>query len=108
MHLCLTGLYSGKCSDLTRIGALPEEVFIHTAEMTAKVALKEIHRRENKTWVIYKNSQRSMQSIEYKKENRAILNQIYVILEELQEQDDNMTLCKILAQMEIKRKKRSR
>ena len=42
--------------------------FIHSTEMTAiKVALKEIHKREDKRWVIYRNSQSSMQSIEFNK-----------------------------------------
>ena len=56
--------------DITRRGSLTEEASLHTTEMTAiKVALKEIHRSEDKKWVIYKDSQRSMQSIEYSKEN---------------------------------------
>ena len=48
-------------TDITRRGALPEEVSIPTAEMTAiKVALKEIHKREDKGWAIYTDSQSSM------------------------------------------------
>ena len=43
-------------------------------------ALKEIHKREDKRWVIYTELQSSMQAIEYSKENHAILNQIYDIL----------------------------
>ena len=39
---------------ITKRRALPEEASIHTAEMTViKVALKEIHKREDKRWVIY-------------------------------------------------------
>ena len=33
------------------------------------VKLKEVHKRENKRWVIYTDSQSSMQPIEYNKEN---------------------------------------
>ena len=36
--------------DITRRGALPEEAFIHTAEMTA---MREIQKREDKRWVIH-------------------------------------------------------
>ena len=40
--------------DITRRVTLPEEASIHTAEITAiKVALKKIHNREDKVWVIY-------------------------------------------------------
>ena len=71
--------------------------------MTAiKIALKEIHKREEKRWVIYKDSQNSMQSIEYNKENYPILNQIYILVE-LQAQDKNITLFKVPAHMGIKK-----
>ena len=64
-------------TDTTKWGALPEEASIHTAEMTAiKVALKEVHKRKDKRWVKYTDTQRSMQSI----------------LAELQAQDKNITL----------------
>ena len=54
-------------TDITRREVLPEEAFINTAKMTAiKVALKEI----------YTDSQSSMQSSKYNKENHPILNQI--------------------------------
>ena len=44
--------------------ALPEEAPIDTVKMTAiKVALKEMPKRENKTWIIYTGSQSSMLSI---------------------------------------------
>ena len=36
-------------TNITRRGALPKEASVHTTEMTAiKIALKEIHKRENK------------------------------------------------------------
>ena len=67
--------------------------------MTAiKVALKKIH----KIWVIYTNSQSSMQSIEYNRENHPILNQIYDILAELQAQNKKIILCKVPAHIGIK------
>ena len=79
----------------TRRGALPEEASIHIAEMTVvKIALKEIHKREDKRLVIYTDSQSSMQSIKYNKENYPILNQIYDILGELGAQDKKITLHK--------------
>ena len=82
--------------------ALLEETSIHTAKMTSiKVALKEIHKRENKRWVIYTDSQSYMQSIEYNRENHSILNQIYNILAELQAQDRKIILCKVPEQMRI-------
>ena len=43
---------------------------------------------------MYTNSQSSMQSIEYNKENHPILNQIYNILVEFQAQNKKITLCK--------------
>ena len=47
-----------------------------TVKITAiKIALMEIHKREDKIWVIYTNSQSSIQSIESNKENYPILNQ---------------------------------
>ena len=61
---------------ITRRGSLPEETSIHIDEMTAiKVALKWVHKRENKKWVVFRLSE---QSIEYNKENHPI--QIYNIL----------------------------
>ena len=94
-------------TDITRREALPEVVFIHTAKMTAiKVALKEMHKREDKRWVICTLSQSSMQSIEYKKENHLILNQKYDILAELQAQDKKIILCKVPVNMGIKGKKK--
>ena len=53
---------------ITRRADLPEETFLHTAKMTAiKVALKEIHKINDKRWVIYTYFQSSMQPIEYNK-----------------------------------------
>ena len=69
-----------------------------------KVALKEIHKREDKRWVTCTDFQSSMQSIENNKENHPIVNQIYDILAELQAQDKKITLCKVLAHMRIKGK----
>ena len=60
-------------TDITEKMPLPEEGSIYTAEMTAiKVALKEIHEKEDKRWIIYTDSQSSMQSMEYK--NFKLLN----------------------------------
>ena len=58
-----------------------------SAKMT--IALKEIHER----WVISTNTQSSMQAIEYNKENHSILNKIYDILAEFQNQGKQVTLC---------------
>ena len=70
-----------------QIRTLPEEASIHTAEMTAiKVAFKEIQKRKDKRWVIYTDSQSSMQAMETNKENHSILNQIYNVLLDLQKQ----------------------
>ena len=64
--------------------------------MTAiKVTLKEIPKRENKSLIIYTDSQSSMQSIEYNKENHPILNQIH-ILAVLQAQDKRSHCVKYL------------
>ena len=49
---------------------LPEEDSIHIAEMTAiKVTLKEIHKKVDKRWVIFTDSQSFVQFSEYNKEN---------------------------------------
>ena len=73
--------------DITKRGALSEEVFICTAEMIAiKILSKEVNKIEDKRWVIYALSQSSMQFIKYSKENHSILNQIYDILVEIQNQ----------------------
>ena len=50
---------------------LPEEVTIHTVEMTA---LKDINKRENKRCIICTDSQSSMQSIEYNNKNHPVLD----------------------------------
>ena len=76
---------------------------IHTAEMTAiKVALKEIKGRRGDSWVIYTDSQSSMQAIESNKENHPILNQIHDILADLKGQKKHITLCKVPAHTGIK------
>ena len=90
--------------DITKRGALPEEASIHTAEMTAiKTALGEIKKREGNNWVIYTDSQSSIQAIESNKENHLILNQIYDILADLQDQEKQITLCKVPAHTGVKR-----
>ena len=62
-------------------------IFIYTAEMTAiKIAMKEIQKREDTRWVIYTDSLSSMLAIENNRENHPILNQIYDILAEFQNQ----------------------
>ena len=44
-------------ADITRKGTLPEEAFIHTAEMTAiKIAMIKIQKREDMREVIYTDS----------------------------------------------------
>ena len=59
---------------ITRRGVLSEEASIQTDKMTAiKVSLKEIHKREDKKWVIYTDFQSSMH-IKFNKENHPILN----------------------------------
>ena len=64
---------------------LSEETHIHITKMTViKIVLYEIHKRKNKIWVIYIDSESSMHSIEYKKKNHLILNYIYNILPEFQ------------------------
>ena len=56
--------YAAVFIDINRRETLPEEASIHTAEITTiKIALKKIHKREDE-----------MQSVEYNKENRPILN----------------------------------
>ena len=76
-------------TDITRRGALPENASIHTPKMNAiKVALKEIHKREDKRWLIYTGSHSPMHSIEYNKENHLILNQIHEILAKIQTEDE--------------------
>ena len=67
-----------------------------------KVALKEVHKREDKRLVIYRNFQSSLQSIKHNKENNPILNQIYYVLLELQIQYKQIILCKIPTHIEIK------
>ena len=89
--------------DTTRRGTLPEESSIHTAEMTAiKIALREVLKKKEKSWVIYTDSQSSMQAIESNKENHPILNQIYDLLADLKEQKKQITLCKVPAHAGIK------
>ena len=69
----------------SRRGTLFNEASNCTAKMTAiKIALKEIHKREDNRLLTYIAYQSSMQSIKYNKDNTLILNQIYDILVELQ------------------------
>ena len=60
-------------ADIIRRGALPNKASIHIAKV---MVLREIHKREDKRWIIYTDSLSSMQIIEYNKENHSILNQI--------------------------------
>ena len=56
--------FAAVLTDITRIGFLSEESSIHTAEITAvKVSLKGIHKIDGKRWIIYIDSQSSMQSM---------------------------------------------
>ena len=81
--------FSTKFTNITRRGVLPGEAYIYTAKMRAiKIALKEIHKREDKRWLIYTGSHSPMHSIEYNKENHLILNQIHEILAEIQTEDE--------------------
>ena len=67
-------------TDTTRRGFLLKKAFIHKVKMTAiKIALKMIHKREDKRWVIYTFSQCSMRI-------QPIFKQIYDILAKHQEQ----------------------
>ena len=51
---------------------LPEEVTIHTVEMTAlKIVMREIQKREDMKWIIYTDSLSSMMAI---KNNRKLYN----------------------------------
>ena len=59
--------------------------------MTAK---REIQKREDMEWVIYTELLSSMLAIENNRENNPILNQIYDILTELQNQGKQLALCK--------------
>ena len=82
-------------TDITSRKALPRVATIHLNKMTIiKISLKKIHKREDNSWVIYTDSQSSMQSIEFNKENHLILNLIYGILAELQNQNKQVKLCK--------------
>ena len=74
----------------TKRGALPEEAFIHTGEMTV---MTEIQEREDMRWVIYTDLQSSILLIENSRKN----HQIYEILAKLYNQGKHITLCKVLA-----------
>ena len=64
--------------------------------------MKEIKEREDTRWVIYTDSSSSMLTIEKNRQNHPILNQIYDILTELQNQEKQLKLCKDPAHIEIK------
>ena len=71
--------------------------------MTAiETAMKEIRGRDDMRWVIYTDSLSSMLAIENNKENHPILNQIYDILAELQNQGKQITICKVPAHIGVK------
>ena len=67
--------------------------------------MEEIKERENIRWVIYTDSLSSILAIENNRENHPILNQIYDILTELQNQGKQLTLCKVPAHTGVKGKK---
>ena len=92
-------------TDITRRGTLSEEATIHTAKMTeVKVTLKEIHKR----WVIYTDSQSSLQSIEYNKEYHPILNQIYITsYQNSMHKTEKIILCKVPTHIGIKGNKKT-
>ena len=72
--------------------------------MTAiKIAMRNIQKREDMRWVIYKDSLSSMPTIESKRENHPILNQIYDTLAEIHNQRKQITICKVPAHIGIKR-----
>ena len=77
----------------------PEEASIHTTEMTAN---KETKEKEDIRWVIYTDSLSSILAIENNRESHPILNQIYDILTDLQNQGKQLTLCKVPAHLGIK------
>ena len=79
--LCVRVGFAVVFIDNTSRGTLPEKVSIHTGEMTAiKTALKDIHKREDKRWVMYNDSHSSIY--------HSILNKKYDFLAELQAQDE--------------------
>ena len=89
----------GFCSGIHRYyrrGALPEEVSNHLIEMTSI-------KGNSQKKIIYTQSQRSIQFIQYNKKNYQILNQIYNIIAEFQAQDKKITICKVSAHMGFKR-----
>ena len=53
-------------------------------------------------WVIYTDSQSSMLAIDNNRENHPILNQIYDILAELQNQGKQITICKVPTHIGVK------
>ena len=60
-------------------------------------AIKKIKERENIRWVMYTDSLSSILAIENNRENCPILNRIYDIITELQNQGKQLTLCKVPA-----------
>ena len=67
-------------TNITRKKTLPQEASINITKMTIiKIALKQIHKREDKRCIIYTDFQSSIQSIEVnkEKENHLMLNQIF-------------------------------
>ena len=71
--------------------------------MTAiETTMKEIRVRDGMRWVIYTDSLSSMLAIENNRENHPILNQIYDILAELQNQGKQITICKVPAHIGVK------
>ena len=72
---------------------------MYAVEMTGiKIVMREIQKREGMRWVIYTDLPSSMLAIE----NPPMLNQIYDILAELQNQKKQLTLCKVPTHIGIK------
>ena len=89
--------------DITRRGELLEKASILTAEKTViKIAMREIRKREDKKWVIYKDSLNLVLAIDSNRKNHLILNQIYDILAELHKQGKQIFLFKVPAHIRIK------
>ena len=75
----------------------PEEASIHTVEMTSIIIeMREIQKREDMKWVIFTDSLSLMLAIKNNRENHLLLNQIYVILAELHNQEKRSLYVKSL------------
>ena len=78
---------------------MPEEPYVHTAEMTAiKIALKEVHKKR----VIYTLLDLYAVHRKKNKENLLILNWTWHPRKKLQNQGKQIIICKVPAQIRIK------